>query len=107
MRRSLVVGVVMVVVALMVGPGTSQEKKPKGSLPANWKKLDLTKEQETKIRAIAANYQGKINALEKQIEDLKTQRRTDQVKVLTEEQKEKLRKILLGEKTKTPPTKDK
>ena len=109
MRRCLVAGMVMVIVALMVGTGSSQDKKTKVSLPQYWNKLDLSKEQSAKIRAIGTDYQAKINALEKQIEDLKSKRRGDQYKVLNETQKEKLKKILTGEpgKEKTPPPKDK
>src|SRR5579864_610683 len=97
MRRSLLVGMVIVTVALMVGTGSSQEKKTKVSLPQYWNKLDLSKDQATKIRAIGTDYQAKIHVLEKQIADLKSQRRAAQYKVLNENQKEKLKKILLGE----------
>ena len=97
-------------VALLAGPGASQEKKFKGTLPSGWKKLELTKDQEVKIRAISVDYQIKINALEKQIIMLKTARTRDQVKVLNEAQKEKLRNLLLGESGKeksTRPAKEK
>ncbi len=111
MRLSMVLGLVMLGVALLVGTGTSGgTKKGKGSLPANWKKLDLSKDQEVKIRAIAADYQVKIHALQKQLDDLKVQQRKDQFKVLSENQKEKLRQILLGEtpeKEKKSTSKDK
>jgi hypothetical protein len=106
MRLGVGLLTVIVGVVFLAGPGNSQEKKAKGQLPPGWKKLDLTKEQEVKIRGIAADYQMKINALEKQIDTLKVSRKRDQVKVLNEEQKEKLRKLVLGddkEKAKTPP----
>lgn len=98
-------------VALLAGPGTSQEKKPKGTLPPGWKKLELTKDQEIKIRAISVDYQIKIIAVEKQIAMLKTARTRDQVKVLNEAQKEKLKNLILGEpgkeKTNPRPAKEK
>jgi hypothetical protein len=43
------------------------------------------------------DYRGKIALLQKQIDDLKTQQRAEQVKLLTAEQKAPLLKGLTGE----------
>ena len=112
MRSCIAAGIVLLAVVFVAGPGTGGGvKKSKGSLPIGWKKLDLSKEQEAKIRGISADYQMKIKALYKQIDDLKDQEKTAQVKVLSEEQKDKLRKLVLGETPakdkKNPPPKDK
>jgi hypothetical protein len=94
-------GLVLSAVLFMADTGTSGgTKKPKGSLPVGWKKLELSKEQEVKIRGISADYSTKIKGLYKQIDDLRDQEKAAQVKVLTEDQKEKLRKLILGEATK-------
>jgi hypothetical protein len=113
MRACVAGGLVLLAVFFVAGTGTSGgTKKPKGSLPIGWKKLDLTKEQEVKIRGISADYSSKIKALYKQIDDLREQEKAAQVKVLNEDQKEKLRKLVLGEtpakdKKITPPPKEK
>jgi len=112
MRACVAGGLVLLAVFFVSGTGTTGgTKKPKGSLPIGWKKLDLSKEQEVKIRGISADYSTKIKGLYKQIDDLREQEKAAQVKVLTEDQKEKLRKLVLGETPKdkkiTPPPKDK
>src|SRR5438874_1977198 len=88
--------------ALLVSSGVSQEKKDKakGQLPPGWKKLDLSKDQISKIYDIQGKYRGKIRDLEKQIADLKIAERTDMAAVLTPEQKDLYRKLQLGEDTK-------
>jgi len=97
-RSIALVGVAVLGLALVVSTGISQgTKKATGQIPANWKKLGLSKDQEVKIRAIAVDYTAKIRKLEAQIEDLKSQRLSDQVKVLNDDQKVKLRKVLTGE----------
>jgi Spy/CpxP family protein refolding chaperone len=113
MRRSMLLGVALLGVALVVGSGTSQDKgktPTKGQLPAGWKKLGLSKEQTLKIYSVQSQYKTKIANLEEQIRDLREKQKTEMVQILTEEQKEKLRKSLLGEATKekkTTPVKEK
>jgi hypothetical protein len=104
MRGVLACATVMLGIVFLAGPGTSQEKKPKGQLPQHWKKLDLSKEQVLKIYAVQGTYRGKIKGLRDQISSLEKQEKTELLKVLSEEQKDKLRQILLGE---TSPTKEK
>jgi hypothetical protein len=103
-RTSVVIGIAVLGLSLLVGAGVSQEgRRGKGTLPANWKKLGLTQEQEVKIRNISLEYRVKIQDLEKQIDDLKTRQKREQFNVLTEDQKDKLRKLVVGDTT--PPKK--
>ncbi len=108
LRAGLAFVTVVLGVALVVGTGISGDsKKPKGQLPSGWKKLDLSKEQVLKIYAVQGTYKNKIKKLEEE-----TQERKEMLKVLTEDQKEKLRQFLLGEtptkeKKVPPPPKDK
>lgn len=96
-------------VALVAGTGTSGDvkKPPKGQLPAGWKKLDLSKEQVLKIYSVQGKYKAKIKGLKDQIAAMEKQEKSEMLNVLSEEQKEKLRQILLGESPKekkvTPP----
>jgi hypothetical protein len=108
-RAGLACLTVILGIVLLAGPGTSQEKKPKGQLPQHWKKLDLSKEQIGKIYSIQGTYKTKIKGLKDQIAALEKQEKGEMFKVLNEEQKEKLRQIVLGEsgKEKAPPPKDK
>jgi len=96
-RVSLALLTVVLGIVLLAGPGASQEKKPKGQLPQHWKKLDLSKEQVGKIYSIQGTYKTKIKGLKDQIAALEKQEKGEMLKVLTDEQKEKLRQILLGE----------
>ena len=107
-RRTTLLGVALLGIALVVGTGNSGDsKKGRGQLPAGWKKLGLSKDQTGKIYAIQAQYKAKIAGLEEQLRDLREKQKSEMVRVLTEDQKEKLRKLVLGESTpkekKTPP----
>jgi hypothetical protein len=88
-----------VTAALMVSSGFSQDKQDdkavgKGTLPANWKKLGLTADQSKKILAIRASYAAKLDDLKKQIEKLKAEDDAECLKILTDDQKTQLKKIL-------------
>lgn len=109
MRKCVVAGLIMLGMALFVTTGFSGgDKKIKGQLPPGWKGLNLSVEQKSKVYTIQKQYREKIKMLEDQIKDLKSQEKTDMVKVLTVEQKELLKKIILGEdKDKKPSTKSK
>jgi Spy/CpxP family protein refolding chaperone len=69
------------------------DPKAKGTLRANWKKLGLTDDQTQKIYKVQADYRAKIDVLEQQIKDLRQQEYTDQVKVLTDAQKARLKEL--------------
>src|SRR5262249_18683210 len=83
---------------MAAGTKTDTEKKDpdpkaKGTLQANRKKLGLSEEQTQKIYKVQADYRAKIDVLEQQIKDLRQQEFTDQVKVLTEAQKARLKEL--------------
>jgi Spy/CpxP family protein refolding chaperone len=85
--------------------GDKDDPKVKGTLPAHWKDLGLSDDQKQKVYKIQANYKTKIDDLEKKIKDLKAEEHEERLKVLTDDQKKKLREILLGEpKDKDKPT---
>lgn len=98
--RSLVV--LALFSAITVGTILAQEKgKAKGQLPQGWSKLGLSDEQKQKVYDIQAKAKAKIDELEKQIANTKSQQRKDELAVLTEAQKKKLKEILsekIGEK---------
>jgi hypothetical protein len=93
--------------ALVVGVGTSGDKKDKDTgkgktpnLPPGWKALMLSKDQTTKVHGIMADYKDKIDELNKKVGELKAQERADMIKVLTDEQKALYLKGLTGEDSK-------
>jgi Spy/CpxP family protein refolding chaperone len=93
MRR--VQGMLLVLVAAFVlSGGLLGQEKVKGVLPPNWGKLGLTDEQKQKVYKIEADYKGKIADLQKQIDELKGKEKEDMLKVLTDEQKKRLKDIL-------------
>jgi len=69
------------------------DPKAKGTLRANWKKLGLSDDQVQKIYKVQTDYRTKIDVLEQQIKDLRAQEFADQVKVLTEAQKARLKEL--------------
>jgi hypothetical protein len=107
-----VLGLAILGIVLIVGAGTTgdtkKDKEKKGSIPSGWKALMLSKEQHDKITAVDVEYGMRIAALQKQMDELKSQRRAEQVKFLTDEQKAILLKGLTGdEKTPAKDAKDK
>jgi Spy/CpxP family protein refolding chaperone len=106
----------MLVLILLVGGGLSgQDKsgsdkkdtpgKARGTLPQYWKQLGLSEEQRQKIYATQNKYQVQIDQLSQQIQELRKHRQSELEKILTDEQKARLRKILAdrGPKESTPP----
>ena len=69
------------------------DPKAKGTLRPNWKKLGLTDDQVQKIYKVQADYRTKIDVLEQQIKDLRAQELADQVKLLTDAQKARLKEL--------------
>jgi hypothetical protein len=93
MRR--VPGMILVLaVAFVLSGGLLGQEKLKGVLPPNWGKLGLTDEQKQKVYKVEADYKGKIADLQKQIDELKSKEKDDLFKVLTDEQKKRLKDIL-------------
>lgn len=117
LRLPLCLGLGILGLTLIVGSGTSQDKKDtpkgaKGMLPPGWKDLELTKEQVLQIYGVQEKFKAKIKALEEQIKTLRAQEKQEMVKVLTPAQKAALVKLTTGEgtsdkKTEKKPDKDK
>lgn len=82
-------------------------KKPRGRLPNNYGKIGITSAQRTKIYGIQADYNGKIEALEKQIAELKEKRDGEIEAVLTPDQKKKLQELQGATKKKREASKKK
>lgn len=80
------------------------EPKVKGFLPQNWGKLGLSADQKQDIYRIQAKYNAEIDSLKAKIDKLKEEEKAAMEKVLTDEQKKKLKEIKSGEK---PTDKDK
>jgi hypothetical protein len=72
---------------------TSTGAAAKGQLPQGWKSLGLTDSQKATIYTIQGNYRGRIEELEQKIRDLKSQERAEELKVLTDAQKARLKEI--------------
>jgi peptidoglycan hydrolase CwlO-like protein len=70
--------------------------KAKGVLPPNWKKLGLTDAQVQDIYKAQSKYNEKIDKLEAEIKELKTNRDKDMKAILTADQKKRLEDILTG-----------
>lgn len=67
--------------------------KMRGQLPQNWGRLGLTDEQKQRVYKIQNEYGTKIDALQKQIEELRTKMREERDNVLTDAQRARLREI--------------
>jgi hypothetical protein len=101
-RFSAFIGAAILGMAFLVGSGASQdakkETKAKTSyVPAGWKVLGLSKDQTAEFAKIHNSYKGKIKDLEDKILEAKTQEKQEMVKLLTEDQKDKLRKLVIPE----------
>lgn len=91
------------IVLVSGGSGAQEKTKIRGQLPSGWKALMLDKSQVLKIYTIQTDFRKKYQDLEKQMEDLKAQEKQELVKVLTEDQKKLLIKLVVGEETKAKP----
>lgn len=113
MKRLLAVvclGLLSLALAASSGVSGDKEKKGegkfKGMLPAGWKALKLDASQKEKIYEVQRMYRGKIEALEEQIAELKAQEKAAMFKMLTEDQRALLRKVLTGDDGKEKTVKD-
>ncbi len=81
--------------SLLLGGDDPKKDPPPAThkLPINYSKLGLTAEQKKKIYAIEDEYDPKIAALKKQIEDLTQEKKTKTHDVLTDDQKKRLKEI--------------
>jgi hypothetical protein len=99
-RITTLAGFALLLAAFLVGTGRSGDKggtpTKKAGLPKYWSKIEpaLTPEQKGKITKSRTEYARKIQALKKQLKQLEQEDKDASYAVLTEEQKESLRKIL-------------
>jgi hypothetical protein len=100
MRRVTWLLTLCAMAVVVVGSGYTQDTKKddkvvaKGTLPTNWSKIGLSADQKKKITTIRGTYAAKIDDLKKQIDQLKEEDMTECLKVLTDEQKTILKKIV-------------
>jgi hypothetical protein len=73
--------------------GDDPKPATKHKLPAFWSKLGLTEEQQEKAQQVLGDYQTKIDDLKKQIKALEAEQREKLEKILTEDQKTKLKEL--------------
>ena len=86
---------------LTVGSSFGQDKKtetkkedlPKVQLPKGWGKIGIGEQQKGKILDVLRSYESKIDALEKQIEALKTEKLAEAYKLLNDAQKDELKAV--------------
>jgi Spy/CpxP family protein refolding chaperone len=65
----------------------------RGRLPANWGKLGISEEQRQRIYAMQIKAHDRIEALERELEQLKTQLEQAELAVLTPQQRARLAEI--------------
>src|SRR5437763_289131 len=102
MRWSALLGLCILGVAFLVGTsdgGGEKKDKLKGFLPQGWKDLNLTAAQKEKAYELMGTYKKKLEALKDQEKTLKQEEKADLAKILTDEQKEQLKKAVVGETT--------
>lgn len=76
-----------------------KEGKAKGMLPPGFKDLNLSKEQISKIYSVQGDFKAKRKKLDEEGVKLKTEERTEIMKLLTEEQKQLFLKLSVGDDT--------
>jgi hypothetical protein len=87
---------VAVFAILLTSLTVSGQDKPKPFfIPTLYHDLKLSDEQKKAMLAVRAEFQPKIEAVEKEIRTLKRQEKADLDAVLTDEQKKKYREIIL------------
>ncbi len=105
MTRLWGVGAVLAALALVGGLRAADTTTSRGQLPPNFKKLGLSDDQTAKIRDIHSSYRAKIADLEQKLRDLRKQELAEELGVLTDAQKERLKELaqekVTGEPAKT------
>jgi hypothetical protein len=93
-------GLAFVTSPWVVGDEPAKVKDPaprmRGQLPQNWGKLGLSDEQKQKVYEVQTRLRAKIDALEKQMAELKDQQKKEMEGILTTAQKARLREIIAG-----------
>jgi hypothetical protein len=107
LRRKVALGGVLVGALLAVGMLFGEQQAPpskaKGKLPLYWSKLGLSEEQRKKVAAIQTEYNEKIDVLKRDIKKLENDEAKELNKILTDAQKEELKKIAVSKALNEPP----
>ena len=90
----------------LFGEQQPQPSKGRGKLPLYWNRLGLSDEQKKKAVAVQAEYNEKIDALKRDIKKLEDEQSRELRKILTDTQREELRKIAASKTLSDPPSKD-
>jgi TolA-binding protein len=93
MSRSACLGGLLLLLAGGFLVAQEAEKKATGRLPNNYGRIGLTEAQRAKIYGVQMKYGEQIDALIKQVEELRQKRDTEIEAVLTPEQRENLKKL--------------
>ena len=101
------VGVTLLALAMLAPSYQEKDKekkaeepaKLKGTLPPNFKRLGLRDDQVQAIYKVRGDYRAKIDQLTKQITKLREEEKEALDKVLTAEQRKRLKEIRSGDKT--------
>lgn len=103
-RVVLGIGIAVFLVGTLVGDDKKDPPKGKATLPTYFKSLGLSDEQTTKVKKIHADYREKIDDLKAKLKETEAAEKSEYEKILTADQKKKLREILekkvLGEASK-------
>jgi len=75
-------------------PSEPTPGKARGILPAYWREIGLTESQKQEIYKIQGKYNQQIEELEAKIKSLKEKMSEERFKVLSEEQKKNLEKLI-------------
>jgi hypothetical protein len=102
--RYLVATVALVVSVVIIAEAGTPTK---GTLPKYWKGLGLSDAQRAEVYKITGEYGKKIADLKAQIKAAEAEEKTKLYAVLTDAQKEQLKKILAEKAGATEPAKDK
>jgi hypothetical protein len=95
MRAFRAVAVFAILLTTLTVSGQDKPPVKPGYIPTLYRDLGLSDEQKKKMYAVQAEFERKINAIEKQIRLLKGQERADMEAILTKEQKDHLKAIIL------------
>lgn len=99
----------LLVVGLVAQVKKSDKNPPaklKGQLPVGWHKLGLSQEQMQKVNKVQADYRGRLDKLEEQVDALKKQRQGEMEKVFTAAQRARLRELKDTDPDKDDPKND-
>jgi hypothetical protein len=102
--RYLVATVALVVSVVIIAEAGTPIK---GKLPTGWSKLGLSDAQKAEVYKISGEYDKQIGELEAKVKTLKVEKKAKMYAVLTDVQKEQLKKILAEKAGATEPPKDK